>query len=170
MPRSKSWKPTPPMEKVRRRVPAVDIIGLSECLLWSGATAVNKGSGDHGGYGHFGGSTDGVRWTKSVPRVVLEDKIGRALKPGMRALHTCDNRPCINPHHLYEGTAKQNSRDMVERGRATTGERQPNAKLKDDQVQAIRADTRSQRVIAREYGISQPAVSMIKSGKRWSHI
>ena len=33
------------------------------------------------------------------------------------ALHTCDNRRCIRPDHLYGGTAQDNSTDMVERGR-----------------------------------------------------
>jgi hypothetical protein len=165
MPRSKNWKPIPPIDKIRRRVPAVDTVGPDECLIWSGA----KASIDpmHDGYGHMGGPNGS---TVSVPRVVLENKLGRPIKPGMRALHTCDNRPCFNPHHLYEGTAKRNSRDMVERGRSTTGEKQPNAKLTDDQVRAIRADTRSQRAIAAEYKITQPAVSMIKARKRWAHV
>jgi hypothetical protein len=32
-------------------------------------------------------------------------------------LHRCDNPLCVNPKHLYEGTAKQNSQDMVLRNR-----------------------------------------------------
>jgi hypothetical protein len=32
-------------------------------------------------------------------------------------LHHCDNRACINPEHLYEGTQQDNVRDMVERRR-----------------------------------------------------
>lgn len=32
-------------------------------------------------------------------------------------LHSCDNPPCCNPNHLRTGTAKDNSNDMIERGR-----------------------------------------------------
>ena len=31
--------------------------------------------------------------------------------------HTCDNRPCVNPHHLLVGTPKDNAQDMMVRGR-----------------------------------------------------
>lgn len=50
-----------------------------------------------------------------ISRVVLEKKLGRSLKPRHLALHTCDYSPCINQDHLYEGTRKDNVRDMIER-------------------------------------------------------
>lgn len=36
---------------------------------------------------------------------------------GFCVLHTCDNRKCINPDHLYIGTKKDNARDMLNRNR-----------------------------------------------------
>jgi len=35
---------------------------------------------------------------------------------GMMICHHCDNPPCINPAHLYAGTALDNARDFKERG------------------------------------------------------
>lgn len=37
--------------------------------------------------------------------------------------HTCDNRICCNPAHLYVGTAASNTRDMMVRGRHSRGNR-----------------------------------------------
>jgi hypothetical protein len=48
-------------------------------------------------------------------RLALERKLGRPIKPGLLALHTCDFRRCINPDHLYEGSYSDNSRDAYER-------------------------------------------------------
>jgi len=46
-----------------------------------------------------------------VHRVALERKLGRPIKPGYLALHTCDNPSCCNPDHLFEGTHKDKSFD-----------------------------------------------------------
>ena len=39
------------------------------------------------------------------------------IKEGLLICHHCDNRKCINPLHLYQGTCQDNSNDMVRRGR-----------------------------------------------------
>lgn len=36
---------------------------------------------------------------------------------GLSVLHHCDNRLCVNPDHLYAGTAMNNVQDMLKRGR-----------------------------------------------------
>ncbi len=46
-------------------------------------------------------------------RVALERKLGRPIKPGFCALHTCENKRCVNHEHLYEGVDKDNAIDRA---------------------------------------------------------
>lgn len=64
---------------------------------------------------HYGMSTfDG----KSIGTHRLSWMIQNGPIPnGMMVLHRCDTRACINPKHLYLGTAKDNIRDCVARKR-----------------------------------------------------
>lgn len=82
---------------------------------------------------------------------------------GMCVCHKCDVRECVNPDHLFLGSNKDNSIDMARKGRA-------NAKLTIDDVHAIRADDRMQKVIASHYMISGAQVSRIKTLKKWGHL
>ena len=40
---------------------------------------------------------------------------------GKQVNHHCDNTSCVNPIHIYAGTPKENTNDMVRRGRWNAG-------------------------------------------------
>ena len=86
---------------------------------------------------------------------------------GMFVCHKCDNPPCINPDHLFIGTQADNVADSTRKKRRAYGTRNVNAKLSRDAVEKIRSDTRSQRKIAKDYGVSQVQICNIKNGKVW---
>lgn len=52
-----------------------------------------------------------------VSHAALRIKLGRNLKPGLCALHACDNTKCANPDHLREGTHGENRAGAMAKGR-----------------------------------------------------
>jgi hypothetical protein len=96
---------------------------------------------------------------------------------GLYVLHTCDNRRCVNPSHLYAGTQLDNMRDAARRGRIKVpqlrGEQRGHAKLTDAQAAEIltrRTEGEKGRDLAREFGVSEAAVSLIFHRKAWTHV
>lgn len=53
---------------------------------------------------------------RAVNRLSLEAFKG-PIPAGLCACHTCHNPMCVNPEHLYAGTKKQNTQDMMRAGR-----------------------------------------------------
>jgi len=86
---------------------------------------------------------------------------------GVLVLHRCDVRLCVNPKHLFLGTTAENTRDAMVKNRMCYGERNHNAKLTAEQVRAIFSDTRKQAILAREYGVTDHLIALIKQKKIW---
>ncbi len=80
-------------------------------------------------------------------------------------LHSCDNPTCSNLDHLFLGTHTDNMQDMHKKGRHGRS-----SKITSAQAMEIFKDSRTQEVIAQEYGITQTTVSRIKIKKRWADI
>lgn len=95
---------------------------------------------------------------------------GRDLKENEQACHTCGNSWCVNPDHIYAGTAKQNTQDKVKHGTHLQGEKCHMAKLKADDILEIRNSNLKIKDLAKLYNVSHGNISMIKSGKTWRHV
>lgn len=101
-----------------------------------------------------------------VHRVMLNHSTP-APSPELLACHTCDNRRCINPAHLYWGTHAENTADMLARNGAGSG--RP-AQLTDAQVaeiaSAYAAGGTSMTSLGKSYGVSRTTVYRIVHGQR----
>lgn len=87
--------------------------------------------------------------------------------------HSCDNRKCVNPNHLFLGTRKENTQDMVNKDRHTRGERSPNSKTTNNIVIEIRelfSRGMKQSEIAKVYGFNPTFINRIVLRKTWRHI
>lgn len=164
MPRGQYKRVTRPLaERLWEKVQKGD---QGECWIF-------HGSKNEHGYGQI--------WDGENKRLIKAHKAAYEVTYGRTNayafLHMCDNPSCCNPSHIRPGTLKQNSQDMVNKGRHKTpfgygvrGERHPSSKLTNAQRAAIRNDLRSHRKIAAAYSISKTQVTRIKSdtaGGNW---
>jgi hypothetical protein len=135
------------------------------CWEWQGAKA------NHG-YGVFRVTINGSNCLLRAHRFSYEQYIGK-ITSKMMVCHKCDNPCCVNPEHLFLGSAKDNSLDMAKKKRSTFGERNPQAKLTEKQVKQIKLMLKkgiSSPIIAIKYGVTSGAIRSIATQRIWSHI
>lgn len=167
-------KRTPLAERWARFVRKTDT-----CWLWTGP--LTKGYGSIGRGGREGASA-------YAHRVAWELFRGE-IPPGLFVCHHCDVPACVNPDHLFLGTALDNKRDEIRKGRQAPpevkrhlGVENGRAKLSENDVRELRAAfanlPRGKRYVrrgslaalAKRYGLVPDAVREIGAGRRWSHL
>lgn len=126
------------------------------CWMWTKSLT-------HNGYGRV--QID--RKSRKAHRVAYELANG-PIPDGRQVCHHCDTPACINPDHLFLGSQLENMRDMIKKGRKVIrrGAQHWATKLTDQQIEAIRKDTRFNRIVAPEYGISKNYVNEIRRGAK----
>jgi len=134
------------------------------CWLWTGS--INEK-----GYGC-------VRRRKIKPEMIKAHRYSYYLKNGHFPVnfccHHCDVPACVNPEHLFDGTASDNMQDMISKGRKVSpcskGEKNPNSKLTKKNVEQIRLllDTLNNKQIASFFGVHHATISLIRVNKGWT--
>lgn len=132
------------------------------CWLWTGSIMSS-------GYGQFKSGNK----TVSSHRFAWECCNGE-IPEGLFVLHKCDNKLCVNPHHHFLGTHRNNMDDMMNKGRSAKGEKNANSKLTQEQVDEIRKTYQrgshgefNVNGLAKKYGVIPSLISKILSNKRW---
>jgi hypothetical protein len=131
------------------------------CWEWHGALS--------SGYGHF---WDGNRIVQA--HVFSWKEANGEIHDGLFVLHECDNRPCVRPDHLFLGTAGDNIRDAVSKGRNRykphSGEANGRAKFTREEAMTIikrHLAGESQNALARELGVAPSTINCIVLGTHW---
>jgi len=92
---------------------------------------------------------------------------------GMLVLHHCDNRLCVRPDHLFLGTAKDNTRDMIKKGRMLIGSERAGSKLTEEDIVRIRESYKfgaKQKDLQIMYGMTSASISRIVTRTTWRHV
>lgn len=127
---------------------------LGNCHVWT--RALNKT-----GYGHL--RVNKKDWTAHRFAIFL----ATGVVPPLQVNHFCNRRTCVRLDHLQQGTQVDNMRQMHADGRYVG-----NTQLSAEQVSQLKAlkGTMKQKEAAALFGVTQPLVSLIWSGKHRGHI
>lgn len=150
------------LAEARKRVgERINVRGPGECWEYLGAVFSN-------GYGRLKFGRD---------ERFLAHRIAWALEhnrePGeLLVCHSCDNRRCCNPAHLFLGTALDNTRDMAAKGRRAKQSgprnRRRGPKLTAEDAAQIRSSSIDSAMIAKTFGISLAHARRIRAGRSWT--
>ena len=129
----------------------------NDCWHWTGATA--------GGYGQI------VNCKIKTPahRFSWELHFGQ-IPDGLFVCHHCDNKLCVNPDHLFLGTASDNMQDMIQKYGHPKQNASYHTRLTETKVRFIRRSNVTSPVLAKLYGVTAEAIQNARRRKTWRHI
>jgi hypothetical protein len=169
--------------------PKIERRGADDCWEWVARRT-------HDGYGQFRTGGKGSP-NQHAHRCAWALTHGYWPPSDVLVCHTCDNRPCCNPAHLFLGSPADNSADMVAKGRQRQGARPPGAgcgarnarythpettargerngwaRLTADDIREMRRlrdEGWLQKDLARKFNTPQTNVSRIIRRRAWAHV
>lgn len=139
-------------------------VGLpSECWNWSGP--IHK---DGYGFSFWKGKVMGAHRISFGLSNSFDEIEGRLV------CHSCDNRACCNPDHLFIGSTQDNTADRHLKGRTAFGTKIATHKLTLDQVAEVRAmfstGLYTKADIARKFYVTRQTILAIVTGRTWRSV
>ena len=122
-----------------------------QCWDWAGS--LNPGSG----YPQLRVGRGKSRTMAQGHRMAFELAYG-AVPDGMHVLHSCGNRSCTNPAHLYAGDRRQNMADMRAHGGSNRAVLKP-ADVAAIMVEKIAGATHAQ--LSARFGVSRQSIANV---------
>jgi hypothetical protein len=172
----------PPRDQAQRFWEKVDVRGPDECWPWKSGNQTNAD-----GYGVFKYRLDANRY-KAMPAPRAAWFLTNGDPGDLLIRHVrCANRLCCNQAHLAPGTDADNAADRERDGNTARGDnagprKHPesllrgshshSSRLTEEQVRQIRklSSTKSQRELARRFGVTKAAIYYVQKRRSWAHV
>ncbi len=132
-------------------------IKTDNCWNW-------KGKLNSGGYGIFCKKV-ASRWSYILYKGNIPNNI--------QVCHTCDNRKCVNPDHLFLGSIQDNQQDKVNKNRQAKGSKIASSIITEEivyQIRKMRVDGKEYQEIADHFKLEWDHVRKICKNTIWKHV